>query len=70
MHRRSVRDETEFSKAVKYIHRNSVERGLVEQPHEWRWSSVRWWMGDRFGEIECDPPPGYAGSWAARRGFT
>ena len=25
---------------VKYIHRNPVRRGLVEQPDQWRWSST------------------------------
>jgi len=54
---RNVRDEGEFCRAVRYIHRNPVERGLVERPEDWRWSSVRWWMGEREGEIECDPPP-------------
>lgn len=55
---RNVRDEEEFSKQVRYIHRNPVERGLVASPELWRWSSVRWWMGRRAGEVECDPPPG------------
>ncbi len=26
---------------IKYIHRNPVRRGLVEQPDQWRWSSFR-----------------------------
>ncbi len=37
---RNVRDESEFSRHVRYIHRNPVERGLVKDPHEWRWSSL------------------------------
>lgn len=60
---RNVRDETEFSKEIRYIHRNPVDRGLAERPEQWRWSSVRWWMGMREGEIECDPPPGGLESW-------
>lgn len=60
---RNVRDEAEFSKEVRYIHRNPVERGLAERPEQWRWSSVRWWMGMRDAEIECDPPPGGLAAW-------
>ena len=26
---------------LRYIHRNPVKRGLVEDPEEWRWSSFR-----------------------------
>lgn len=65
---RNVRDQHEFCREVRYIHRNPVERGLVEQPEGWRWSSVRWWMGQRDGEVECDPPPGDARSWAMWKG--
>jgi putative transposase len=66
---RNTRNEREFCKTIRYIHRNPVARGLVERPEDWRWSSVRWWMGQREGELECDPPPGDPRSWAAWRGF-
>jgi len=55
---RHVRDLTEFSEIVRYIHRNPVERGLVAKPEDWAFSSVRWWMGRRENEVECDSPPG------------
>jgi putative transposase len=54
---------------VRYIHRNPVERGLAERPEDWRWSSVRWWMGRRDGEFPCDPPPGDPAMWAGWEGF-
>lgn len=54
---RTCRDDAEFCDAVRYIHRNPVERGLVTRPEDWRSSSVRWWMGERGGEVECDDPP-------------
>jgi REP-associated tyrosine transposase len=66
---RNVRDEREFSKTVQYIHRNPVERGLVERCEDWQWSSVRWWMGRRDGSVRCDPPPGDQKAWRAWRGF-
>ncbi|MCG3122635.1 MAG: hypothetical protein GIKADHBN_01027 [Phycisphaerales bacterium] len=65
---RNVRDDGEFCREVRYIHRNPVERGLVARPEEWRWSSVRWWMGLREGEVECDPPPGNPRSWLNWKG--
>ena len=63
---RNLRDEAEFAREVRYIHHNPVERGLVERPEQWKWSSVRWWMGLREGELECDIPPG---PWQSWRGF-
>ena len=66
---RNVRDGDEFCRTVRYIHRNPIERGLVERPELWSWSSVRWWMGTHEGEVECDPPPGQAGAWADWKGF-
>lgn len=66
---RNVRDVDEFAKAVRYIHRNPVERGLVVEPTAWKWSSARWWRGERSGEIACDPPPGRPGSWVGWKGF-
>jgi putative transposase len=56
---RAQRDMAEFVRTVKYIH---------QRPEDWRWSSVRWWMGLREGELECDPPPGHPGMWE-RSGF-
>ncbi len=60
---RNVRNDVELSREVQYIHRNPVERGLVERPQDWRWSSVRWWMGECEGEFECDELPGFWKDW-------
>jgi hypothetical protein len=32
---------------LRYMHRNPVKRGLVEQPEQWKWSSFRAY---RYGE--------------------
>ena len=66
---RNVRSEAEFADEIRYIHHNPVKRGLVSKPEDWRWSSVRWWMGRRDGEFECDPPPGRPGQWDGWKGF-
>lgn len=66
---RNVRDENACAKHVRYIHRNPVARGLVERPEDWKSSSIRWWMGQREGEVPCVPPPGDPRSWALWRGY-
>jgi putative transposase len=66
---RNVRDTSEFVREVRYIHRNPVERGLVAEPQHRAWSSVRWWMGRRGGEVECDPPPGDPRLWRNWTGY-
>ncbi|MFG0326170.1 MAG: transposase [Phycisphaerales bacterium JB037] len=66
---RNVRDTSELCREVRYIHLNPVRRELVKNPEDWKWSSVRWWMGARDGEIECDPPPGEPRSWELWQGF-
>ncbi len=66
---RNVRDMEEFCKEVRYIHRNPVERGLVEQPEDWAWSSVRRWMGHRGGDLTCDSPPSDRVAWDRWLGF-
>ncbi len=66
---RNVRDGQEFCREVRYTHRNPVERGLVAKPEDWAWSSVRWWMGQRDGVVECDPPPGDPQSWVSWKGY-
>ena len=60
---RNVRTIAEFCREVRYIHLNPVERGLVKEPADWKWSSVRWWMGQREGEVECDPVPDVLPTW-------
>jgi putative transposase len=66
---RNVRDLSEFSREVRYIHHNPVERGLVTAPRLWKWSSVRWW-GQRENEVECDPPPmSHEVDWSTWKGY-
>lgn len=36
----------EFEEKLKYMHLNPVQRGLVTDPLEYRWSSARAWKGD------------------------
>ncbi|MBY0261601.1 MAG: hypothetical protein K2Q20_04625 [Phycisphaerales bacterium] len=70
---RNVRSMGEFCREVRYVHRNPVERGRVDRPEDYRWSSVRWWAGVRDGpwgpELECDPPPGWGIDWSGWKGF-
>ncbi len=68
-HDRNIRDRDEFCRVVRYIHRNPVERELVDKPEDWQWSSVRWWMGRREKVFPCDQPPGDERAWVDWAGF-
>jgi len=42
---------------LRYMHRNPVERGLVERPEDWRWSSFRAYACGETGPVRV-------GDWA------
>ena len=54
-HDRNVRDAEEERRFVDYIHENPCRRGMVDLPHEYRWSSARWYEGLDC-PLACDPP--------------
>lgn len=58
---RNVRDHEEFVEKLRYIHRNPVERGLVERPEDWPWSSFRHYATGETGVVEIES------EWTARR---
>lgn len=42
---------------LRYIHRNPVKRGLVQEPEQSRWSSFRYYMYGEKGAVrvnDCD----------------
>ena len=39
---------------LRYIHRNPVHRGLVEQPQDWRWSSFHHYATGELGVVEIE----------------
>jgi hypothetical protein len=39
---------------LRYIHRNPVERGLVNSPELWKWSSFRWYSSREDGPVEIN----------------
>lgn len=43
--------------AIDYIHRNPVRRGLVEQAHQWKWSSAAWFLETGPSPIPLDRIP-------------
>jgi putative transposase len=56
----NVWSERKFVEKLRYIHRNPVERGLVERPEDWIWSFRHYFTGaDGVVEIESQ--------WTARR---
>jgi putative transposase len=57
---RNVRSEREFSVKLRYLHRNPVERGLVREPGDWKWSSFRHYALREKGIVEIES------EWVAR----
>ena len=47
----NVRSHEKFVEKLRYMHRNPVKRGLVEQPDQWRWSSFRAYAYDEPGLV-------------------
>ena len=37
---------------LRYMHRNPVNRGLVESPEQWRWSSYRFYLLGEPGPVQ------------------
>jgi putative transposase len=57
---RNVRDAQEFSIKLRYLHRNPVKRGLVNEPAAWKWSSFRHYALREVGVVEIES------EWTAR----
>ena len=49
---RNTRDYDEFVEKLRYIHRNPVKRGLVEEPGDWKWSSFQHYITADAGAVE------------------
>ncbi len=52
---RNIFTPEELSEKLDYMHRNPVERGLVQRTIDWKWSSARWYAGERDGTVPIDP---------------
>ena len=50
-HPQLIGDELMLRQKLDYMHRNPVERGYVDEPEHWRWSSARCYAG-REGVID------------------
>jgi putative transposase len=50
----NVRTEKKRVEKLSYMHRNPVERGLVAEPEEWRWSSYRFYASREPGLVRAN----------------
>jgi putative transposase len=50
----NVITQPKFVEKLRYIHRNPVERNLVEKPEDWPWSSFNHWLTGAPGRIEIE----------------
>jgi len=51
---RNIRNSTELSEYIDYIHENPVKAGLVDNSVGWYWSSASDWLMDIPGPIRID----------------
>jgi putative transposase len=42
---RNISSEREYDEKFDYIHLNAARAGLVDDPADWRWSSLPWYLG-------------------------
>jgi len=57
---RNVRNANEFTVKLRYLHRNPVKRGLVQEAGDWCWSSFRHYAFREMGVVEIES------EWTAR----
>jgi putative transposase len=57
----NVWSQRKFVEKLRYIHRNPVQRGLVERPEDWKWSSFRYYASGEPGTVEIES------QWIARQ---
>ena len=50
----NVWSEPKRVEKLRYIHRNPVQRGLVERPEDWIWSSFRHYLTGDEGKVEIE----------------
>src|SRR5215467_107759 len=57
----NVWSERKRVEKLRYMHRNPVTRGLVENPEDWKWSSYRHYLTGIEGAVEIES------RWTARK---
>lgn len=57
----NVFSASKLTEKLRYMHRNPVKRGLVQQPEEWRWSSFRHYLYGEEGNVEIES------KWTAKK---
>jgi putative transposase len=50
----NVRTEKKRAEKLRYMHRNPVQRGLVAEPEDWRWSSYRFYLLGEPGPVRVN----------------
>ena len=50
----NVHSAEKITEKLRYLHRNPVERGLVERPEDWQWSSFRHYATGVEGTVEIE----------------
>ena len=54
-----IETESYLLEAGRYIERNPLQAGMVQDLADYSWSSYRWYASGKNGEITLTPSPGY-----------
>lgn len=65
---RYIRNDQQYYQSLNYIHYNPCKHGYVQDPYEWKWSSLDWYYGTQGREWLCDrwkeyPIKGFGEGW-------
>jgi hypothetical protein len=56
-HPQLILNEQMLVQKIEYIHNNAIERGFVDAPEHWRYSSARDFILEDHSIIQLDPLP-------------
>ena len=54
-HPEAIYSETFWRQKMDYIHDNPCRKGLVKEPHHWRYSSAAYWLEGQMCDIRLTP---------------
>lgn len=61
-----IQQDAHLLSVMRYVERNALRAGLVEQAEQWPWGSLNWRVRNRIPEWLLEPPGGVPSDWRHR----
>ncbi len=58
-----IQEDKHLFRVIRYVERNPLRGGLVEQSEDWKWSSLRWTSGPGDSRWLTEPPVQWPADW-------